>query len=243
MYGEKKRYDSRKPQLQYPLQEPTAEPDAEERIVNKRTLVEKAQNSLASTAEKMKSKYDRNTSQTLLSLGDLVYIRREHTKKGFSKKLSTVYHELSKVVDINHPKNVKSGKEGWVHHNRLRRKTPFEDPDLIVQSQPLPPSETHELLDDDMDDEFDYPTPMIINNSDQGATETVPTMPTANDEINNDNITPVFLDEGENQIVDATPSLPRAAAASPPLGRNFNENGRLVSSRVKKSTQTEEFNY
>ena len=169
MYGESKRHDSKKPQLQHPLQEPTTGTNPEERIANKRALIEKAQHTLASAAENMKSKYDKNTSQTLLSLGDMVYIRREYTKKGLSKKLSTVYHDLSEVIETNHPiykvRN-KSGKEGWVHHNRLRRKTPFEDPDLIVQSQPQTLRETNEsLLSDDVDDDYDYPVPMIINNS------------------------------------------------------------------------------
>ena len=85
---------------------------------------------------------------------------------------------------------------------------------------------------------------MIINNSDQRASETVLTLPTTNDEIINDNVTPVSLDEGERPMVDATPTLSRTALAAPsPLGRNFNENGRLVSSRIKKSTKSDEFNY
>ena len=103
MYGNGKRHDSRKPQLQRTFQEPATESNTEERIFTKQTLIKEARNSLASAAENMTHKYDRNTSQTLFSVGDLVYIRREQTKKGLSKKLSTVFHELSKIVETSHP--------------------------------------------------------------------------------------------------------------------------------------------
>ena len=83
---------------------------------------------------------------------------------------------------------------------------------------------------------------MIINNSEQRATEPVP--PSINEETNNDGVIPVSLDGNETQIADTASSLAGTTTThQAPLGRTFNDNGRLVSTRLKKSTQSEEFNY
>ena len=247
MYGDSKRFDTRKPQLQNTFLESSEEPTTEERCAAKQNSIEKAKERLASTAEKMKSKYDKNTKETLFSIDDLVYIKREQTKKGVSKKLSTVYHELSRVIDTNHPiykvQRVNSGKTGWIHHNRLRKKVPFEDPDLIVDCPPRIPQATREHLDIDFDEGDDYPMPMIINNSNHRAVE-IPT-PVINEETDNGNDSEpsVSLDRIEN-IDNPTAAEPAAPAdSSITLGRDFDDNGRLVSTRTRKSTRTEEFDY
>ena len=164
-----------------------------------------------------------------------------------SKKLSTVYHELSRVIEANHPiykvQRVNSGKMGWIHHNRLRKKVPFEDPDLIVDCPPQIPHETREHLDIDFDEDDDYPMPMIINNSNHRAVE-IPT-PVINEETDNDNDSEpsVSLDRIEN-IDNPTAAEPATPAdSSITLGRDFDDNGRLLSTRTRKSTRTEEFDY
>ena len=91
-------------------------------------------------------------------------------KKGTSKKLSTVFDNLSTITETNHPiynvKQLGSGKEGWIHHNRLRKKENLLTPQIRPKFTPKLQSELQTSTTDQDDDnmsEFDFP--IIINNS------------------------------------------------------------------------------
>ena len=57
-------------------------------------------------------------------VGDWVFIKRNYTRKGESRKLSPLYDNLSEVIEINMPllhiKNLSNGKTQWRHHNQLK---------------------------------------------------------------------------------------------------------------------------
>ena len=238
IYGDSKRYDTTKPHIQGTFAQ-DQHLDAEERSYAEKINIEEAKQKLKSTSEKMQTHYNRTVSETLLSVGDLMYIKREHIKKGLSKKLSTAYHELSKVVEANHPiykiQRVNSGKVGWVHYNRLKKKTLFDDQNKRVTPQPQRAPKTPEggdhILDDDWDDGYDYP--LVINNSmlNPDAVEEQEDVAVPQND-NNENI--VLLDGDEEIVAEQQPRM---------RGRSFNDEGRLLSTRAKKSTQDADFVY
>lgn len=257
MYGDSKRFDTRKPQMQGVFNGPPQELNPEERSYSKLTHIENAKTSLASTAQRMKTQYDKKTSENHLSIGDLVYIKRESTKKGISKKLSTVYHELSTVVETSHPiykvKRLGSGKMGWIHYNRLRKKGSFEHLDRKVDMQPQiqrnknnPP----DFLEEDCISELDYP--IVISNSNTNEVdnwqntvidETIDNNNIVTDHVNNglDDVTPIISLDGIEDV-----DAPEATEQGHNListGRTFDDEGRLRSTRTKKTTRTEEFKY
>ena len=72
-------------------------------------------------------------------------------------------------MEANHPiykvKRVGSGKEGWIHHNRLRKKENFLIPKVQTKFSPQhhPMSSTPVVDQDDDISEIDFP--LIITNS------------------------------------------------------------------------------
>ena len=242
MYGNTERLDTRNPLLLNTFNKPTL--NKEERAASKQSFINTAKTKLSSTAEKMKHQYDKSATDKPLSVGDLVYIKREQTQKGISKKLSTVYYDLSRVVETNHPiykiQRVKSGRVGWVHYNRLRLKTMFEDQGVIVNVQPQfpgDPANIHEGADEEPDDE-DYEYPMVINNSTLGRVNVPSNQP--EEETGNDVETSISLGRNENLAETPPSSVTQQDAVA---GREFDEQGRFRSTRVKKSTQAEDFVY
>ena len=243
MYGDNKRFDTTKPHLQGTFA-PDQRLNTEERGYSKEMSIAKAQQKLKSTSEKMKTQYNKTISESVLSKGDLVYIKREQTKKGVSKKLSTTYHELSRVVEVSHPiykiRRVNSGKEGWVHHNRLKKKTLFDDQNKMVESHPQqePLNPGYNTIEDGWDDDYEYPT--VINNSvlDPNTTEE-PTNAAPPPQPDHDRI---ILSEQRNEEIAELP--PQASQQEPAAaGRSFDDDGRLLSTRTKRSTQREDYQY
>ena len=163
MYGDNKRYDTLKPQLQNDLTV-NHHHDQEERVISKQEYIREAQANLEAAAERMKKQYDKSTSEKHLDIGDKVYIKRESVKKGISKKLSTIYDKLSTVIEDNHPiykvKQLGSGKVRWIHHNRLRKKVTLPSTNNVL-TKPIPQSrdsaQPPEVEFDDSLSEIDFP--------------------------------------------------------------------------------------
>ena len=182
-------------------------------------------------------------------LGDQVYIKREWVKQGTSKKLSTVFDDLSTIIETNHPiykvKRTGSGKEGWIHYNRLRRKDNFlVSPQIQTKFVPQHQSESSISVmdqDDDTISEIDFP--IIINNS----------------RMNRDNQNPISPAEvsGDREQFDETPVISLDGAQtgttrtigahsedpSTMQGLTFNDEGRRVSTRVRRPTTNDAFKY
>ena len=155
--------DTREPSIRAVENHNSIELNTEERQQHKENHINEAKTKLELSAEQMKKQYDKNTNETPLEIGDLVYVQREYVKKGFSKKLSTTHNNLSIVMDVNHPiykiKRVGSENTAWVHHNRLRKKKTFENPD-----KPGNKIES-DIIEDLDDDEWEVDYPIIINNT------------------------------------------------------------------------------
>ena len=240
LFGKAKRFDTRAPQLQNTLQ-PTQGLDPEERGIVTESLVEIAKAKLAAAATKMKTQYDKNTSECDISVGDIVYIQREYTKKGVSKKLSTVYHEQSRVIDSNHPiykvKRISSGKEG---NNRLRKKVTLKDPNAKTgePSEPRNLVNSGHTIQDDDDDEDDENDDLPLTQTTDNQTDNAGQLTRDEELTNNDEIT-VSLDP----IAEVDGMVEPATEEPTSMGRSHDENGRVVSNRVRKSTRTDDFVY
>ena len=95
---------------------------------NRENLVEKAQIYLKKNREKMKKQYDKKVFNSDISLGDIVFLRKNYVRRGETKKLDPLYEGMWEVIDIRDPnyllKNRKTGKEKIMHHNELRRRPP-----------------------------------------------------------------------------------------------------------------------
>ncbi len=241
MYGKDNRVDTLNPIMQDVLnRKPNY--DEEEQQYLKNNHIAEAKTKLATAAERMKTQYDKNINETQHSVGDLVYIKREHTKKGVSKKLCTVYHELSTIVEAKHPiykvKRVGSEKVGWVHHNRLKKKSTFNDPYQLTFKPTntranVPDTKVNDVDDDDFTDEVEYP--LIINNSNLNRVGIENNEQQREENGNNNNI---HLDHNEAiRIEEPGTAAPipediMDEGEGPLLGRIYDEHGLLISSRL-----------
>ena len=112
----------------------------EERGYMKKKYIDEAKTNLHQTAAQMKKQYDKKSSETELNIGDKVYVKRNFVKKGASKKLSTMFYDLSDITECNHPiykiKSISTQQEKWVHHNRLRKKGTLEDEEQDLNPKP-----------------------------------------------------------------------------------------------------------
>ena len=257
MYGLDKRHDTLKPQLQDNLIE-NQDHNQEERKISKQEFIKEAQTNLEASAEKMKKQYDKTTSEKHLLIGDKVYIKREYVKKGMSKKLSTVYDNLSTVIEDNHPiykvKQIGSGKVGWIHHNRLRRKETLSSPNAEFKLINHPKGAV-ELPASDFDDSYsEIDLPLVIHNSgiirENELQDNEPEMtdslenPTNNTDLPED--FPLIYLEGEQPPMindQETLHQPTATADQMETGLKFNEDGRRISTRTKRTTQQADFKY
>jgi hypothetical protein len=148
------------------------------------------------------------------------------------------------VTEVNHPiykvRRVNSEKEGkWVHHNRLLRKKLFDDQNKILSYPTRESLETgYNALDDCWDDDYEYPT--VINNSvlDPSTTTEEPTNTAHVPQPDQDHV--IVLEPNE-EIEELPLDVPQQEPSLP--GRSFDDNGRLLSTRTKKSTQREDYQY
>ena len=108
--------------------------------------IQVAKENLRKAAETMKGQHDKKVADSNLQVGDQVYIRQEYAKRGESKKLNPVYDQLSTIIESNSPiykiRNASSGKEKWIHHNRLRLKQQREIPagSIIIKGRSNKPN-------------------------------------------------------------------------------------------------------
>ena len=100
-----------------------------------------------------------------LQVGDLVYVRKNFTRKGESKKLSVLFHNLSQIIEEQNPfyliQNLSNNKHSWVHHNQLRKKITLDSDDMLrirhnshsghISERVRVMSECDDLYDDDDD--------------------------------------------------------------------------------------------
>ena len=252
MYGEDRRFDSRKPQLQANLNVKDQHYSQEERNFTKQSYINQAQANLKTAAERMKEQYDKNLCDKNLLPGDKVYIKREYVKQGISKKLSTVYDDLSTVMEANHPiykvKRIGSGKEGSIHHNRLRKKENFLPPQVQAKftpcNQPKPPSP---LIDNDDDTMSELDFPMVISNSNMSRANPSTISPTevSSSQEHSDEHPLISLDgapagtvQSIVQSIEANPNNPTTTQ-----GLIFNDEGRRVSTRTRKPTTSDQFTH
>ena len=139
-------------------------------------------------------------------------------------------------MEANHPiyriKRVGSENTVWVHHNRLRKRKPFQNP---AKPGNKIESDIFEDLDEDMS-EVDYP--LIINNTRrEGVGNPETNNQTKNNEGSGDYTDIISLDENaeittEDPTADDVPELEQFLEDEGPLlGRVFDNQGRLVSSR------------
>ena len=74
----------------------------------------------------MKQKYDRKAHDVVINVEDEIYVKKQYVRKGESKKLNVVYHDLSRVLEVCAPivkvQSVASGRVHWRHHNQLKLK-------------------------------------------------------------------------------------------------------------------------
>ena len=179
-----------------------------------------------------------------------MYIKREYVQKGKSLKLSEVFHDLSKVVEANHSiykiQRVRAGgKDQWVHYNRLRKKSLFDDPNKkLKQNAPIiwqnaSAFSYDDIDDDDWDDSYEYPRE--INNS--NVDTAIPEYPTEGSAENDHHITEPVVFSETDEDVDAQVKSESQAAETREMGRQTDDAGRLLSTRTKKFTQSKDSQY
>ena len=245
MYGEDRRFDTNKPQLQGPFSAGNKY-NQDERNLGKQIHINQAKTNLKAAAEKMKKQYDKSSSEEHYTVGDQVYIRREYAKAGTSKKLSTVFDNLSTITESNHPiykvKQLGSGKKGWIHHNRLRKKENLLTPQIRTKFTPKLQSELPtSTIDQDDDNMTELDFPIIINNSHIPVThDDTPLAETVGDEEQIDEIPIVSLGGPETGAQTIDDSL-----ENPPTERGLiiNDEGRRVSTRTRIPTTNKDFKY
>ena len=124
--------------------------------------VNKAKENLRKTADRMKMQYDRKIQENDLHIGDLVYIKKHAVKGGESKKLSPLYHSLSKIVDAKPPtyciENVSNKARKWMHYNELKLKPKLVDEEIGSRnSRKRGRSQVEtEFSEGESDDEMDF---------------------------------------------------------------------------------------
>ena len=114
--------------------------NTEERKYMKDKYIRESQEKLKEASERMKRQYDKGAVITSLEKGDHVYRKRNFVKQGVSKKLSTMFYDLSIIIDSNHPvykiRSLGSKEEKWVHHNQLRKRGTLEQPHVPPKASP-----------------------------------------------------------------------------------------------------------
>ena len=234
----------------------------EERAYMKNKSVKEAKSNLNQAAARMKKQYDKNSVETQLRIGDYVYVKRNFVKKGVSKKLSTMFYDLSTITEVNHPiykiKSENTKQEKWLHHNRLKKRgilQPDETSQPTIENRSSRPKKENRGIVEPPPD-FDIPfhaipiikTPTPVNVNEGGSTD--------NETNNNTNVNQnppldaarTINPDQQEQPSDDEPGLrpettPIAEDASdeptPSLGRTFDDNGRLT----RNVTKRDEFIY
>ena len=99
---------------------------AEETGFQKRRMIGDAQANLQYAAYRMKKSYDENVHEQVITAGDQVFLKKNAVKKGESRKLSPLFHNLSEVLEVNMPllkiRNMANGSVQWRHHNQLKKR-------------------------------------------------------------------------------------------------------------------------
>ena len=232
----------------------------EERAYIKKKYVDDAQNNLRETANRMKSQYDKHSSVISLKVGDQVYVKRNFVRKGVSKKLSTMFHDLSVIVESKHPvyrvKSNATKQEKWVHHNRLRKKGYFENsesiPKIYHRSQ-----NTKDKIDQKESDQInELPQnncllflPTQSNEGGRGITNHISMNIGNEDRLSNEmkeneshnDDDPIPLETITHESTDT--ELLNEELVEEPTGRVYNENGCLVSARRSKKKTSDDFVY
>ena len=80
-------------------------------------------------------------NEQVVLVDDQVFVKKNVVKSGESLKLSSLFHNLSEVLEVNMPllriKNLASGSIQWRHHNQLKkrnvRRVAAKDQDLRVR--------------------------------------------------------------------------------------------------------------
>ena len=101
----------------------------EETSLQKQFKIRRAQEHLQEAANNMKKHYDQSAHEYTVSVGDQVYVKKNAVRRGESRKLSPLFHNLSEVVEVEMPliriKNLSSGQIQWRHHNQLKKRIPI----------------------------------------------------------------------------------------------------------------------
>ena len=100
----------------------------EEKHLSKCDNIKAAQEKLRYTANKMIENNSNKQKKPIdhININDLVYVKRNFLKTGESKKLSSLYYDLSFVIDKKYPvfliESLQSKNQRWLHFCQLKKR-------------------------------------------------------------------------------------------------------------------------
>jgi hypothetical protein len=229
----------------------------EEMGAKKEFQIEKAQEHLQEAAASMKKQYDVRAHQHDIMVGDHVFVKKNHVKRGESRKLSPLYDNLSEVMEVDMPliliKSLSSGRVQWRHHNQLKKRTTRTTTDKGTVKVRFTTPPTAALNDHPTDNDVtlgdDTSLDDIIENNNN---------PTVNDtntnggdggerivggglsdivESNDENVLNNVSEEGNAGSTNIMPECPQSPVQTPPISGSVTEGASPVAAPPRRSTR------